>query len=55
MKQSITAGCGVIPWGLCTVPGKISRKSNWRPMNFIPFEVFSMAAFVNAIVSLFLK
>jgi hypothetical protein len=34
---------------------EISRESNWRPMNFIPFEVFSMGVCVNAMVSPFLK
>jgi hypothetical protein len=40
---------------LCTVPAKISRKSNWRPMNFIPFKVFSMWVSVNRMVSPFLN
>jgi hypothetical protein len=55
VRQPITARWGVIPWDLCTVPAKISRKSNRRPMNFIPFKVFSMRVFVNAIVSPFLN
>jgi hypothetical protein len=42
MRQSITALWSVILSDLCTVPVKINRKSNCRPMNFIPFEVFSM-------------
>jgi hypothetical protein len=54
MRQSITARWSVIPWDLCAVPAKISRKSNWRLMTFIPFAVFSMGVFVNAMVSLFL-
>jgi hypothetical protein len=55
MRQSITARCIVIPWDLCAVPAKISRKGIWRPMNFIPFEVFSMGVLVNAMVSPFLN
>jgi hypothetical protein len=55
MRQSITAHWSVIPWDLCTVPAKINRKSNWHPMNFIPFEVFSMGVFVNAMVPPFLE
>jgi hypothetical protein len=45
----------VTPWDLCIVPAKISGKSNWRPMNFIPFEVLPMGVFVNAMVSPFLN
>jgi hypothetical protein len=55
MKQSIPARWSAIPWDLCTVVAKISCKSNWRSMNFILFEVFSMGVFVNAMVSLFLN
>jgi hypothetical protein len=55
MRQSITACWSVIPWDPCTVPAKTSRKVNWRLMNFIPFEVFSMGVFVNAMVSPFLN
>jgi hypothetical protein len=29
---------------------EISRKNNWRPMNFILFEVFSIEIFVNAMI-----
>jgi hypothetical protein len=39
-----------ILWDLCTVPAKISRKNSYCPMNFIPFEVFSMGVCVNAMV-----
>jgi hypothetical protein len=45
----------LIPWDLWTVPAKISRKNSWRPMNSIPFEVFSMGTFVNAMISSFLN
>jgi hypothetical protein len=55
MQQSITARWSVVPWDLCTVPAKINRKSNWRPMNFVPFEVSFMEVVVNAIVSPFLN
>jgi hypothetical protein len=55
MRQSITARWSVFPWDMCTVPGTISHKSNWRPVNFIPFEVFSMGIFVNAMASPFLN
>jgi hypothetical protein len=55
MQQSITARWSMISWDLCTVPAKISNKSNWRPMNFIPFNVSSMEIFINAMVSLFLN
>jgi hypothetical protein len=40
--------------GSAYVPAEIGRKSNSGPMNFIPFEVFSMEVFVNAMVSPFL-
>jgi hypothetical protein len=55
MRQSITARWSIIPWDLCTVPAKISRKNNCHAMNFIPFEVFSMGVFVNPMVSPFLN
>jgi hypothetical protein len=55
MRQSITARLRVIPWDLCIVPAKISRKSNGPPMNSIPFGVFSMGVFVNAVISPFLN
>jgi hypothetical protein len=55
MQQLTTARWSVIPWDLCTAPMKISRKSNRHLMNFIPFEVFSMEVFVNAMVSPFLN
>jgi hypothetical protein len=35
VRQSILARWSVIPSDLCTVPEKISRKSNWHRMNFI--------------------
>jgi hypothetical protein len=40
---------------LCTVAAKISRKSNWRPMNFLLFEVFSMKVVVDATIPPFLE
>jgi hypothetical protein len=55
MRQSITVRWSVILWDLYTVPEKSSRKGNWRPMNFITFEVFSMGVFANAMVSPFLN
>jgi hypothetical protein len=55
MRQSITARWSIIPWDLCTVSARVSHKGNWRPMNFIPFEVFSMGVFVSAMVPPFLN
>jgi hypothetical protein len=55
MRDPIAVHWGVIPSDLCTVPVKMSRKSNWYPTNFIPFEVFSIGVFVNAMVSPFLS
>jgi hypothetical protein len=54
VRQPITARWSAIPWDLCTVPAKISRKGNWNPLSFIPFEVFSMRVFVNTMISPFL-
>jgi hypothetical protein len=55
MQQSIAARWSVIRWDLCTVPARIGSKSNWNHMNFIPFEVFSMGVFVNAMALPFLN
>jgi hypothetical protein len=40
---------------LCTVPAKISRNSNWRPIKVISFEVFSIGVAARAMVSPFLN